>query len=65
LKHNRVTAEIDLPPRAPKHTLLRLRLPDDYKISSANMSITAPETFDLTGQQGHCSVAVKVSGKTD
>jgi hypothetical protein len=60
LKHNRVTAEIDLPPRAPAHTLLRLRLPEGEKISSANMPITAAETFDLSGQHGHCSVVVKV-----
>jgi hypothetical protein len=60
LKHNRLTAEIDLPPRAPAHTLLRLRLPDGQKISSANMPTTAPETFDLSGQRGHCSIVVKV-----
>ena len=52
LKHNRVTAEIDLPPRAPKHTLLRLRLPEGQKISSANMPIAAAETLDLSGQEG-------------
>jgi hypothetical protein len=58
LKHKRVTAEIDLPLRAPAHTLLRLRLPEGQKISSANMSITASETLDLSGQKGHCSVVV-------
>ena len=48
LKHNRVTAEIDLPPRAPKRTLLRLRLPSGMKIASANMPTAGPETLDLT-----------------
>jgi hypothetical protein len=60
LKHNRVTAEIDLPARVPAHTLLRLRLPDGHKTSSANMPIMAPETFDLSGQHGHCGVVVNV-----
>ncbi len=59
LKHKRVTAEIDLPPRAPKHTLLRLRLPEGQKIP-ANSSTAGPETFDLTGQTGHCSVKVEL-----
>src|SRR5262249_4721850 len=60
LKHNRVSAEIDLPPRAPAHTLLRLRLPEGKGIANANFAIIGPETFDLTGQHGHCSVAVEV-----
>jgi hypothetical protein len=60
LKHNRVSAEVDLPPRAPAHTLLRLRLPQGQKISSANMPTIAPETFDLSGQRGRCSIVVKV-----
>jgi hypothetical protein len=60
LKHNRVTAEIDMPPHAPAHTLLRLRLPDGHKCLSANISITTPETFDLSGQRGRCSVVVKI-----
>jgi hypothetical protein len=59
LKHKRVTAEIDLPPRAPKHTMLRLRLPEGQKIS-ADSSTAGPETFDLTGQTGHCSVKVEL-----
>jgi hypothetical protein len=60
LKHNRVTAEIDLPPRAPAHALLRLRLPQNKQIASANFPNAGPETFDLSGKTGHCSVTVTV-----
>ncbi len=60
LKHNRVTAEIDLPSRSPAHILLRLRLPKGQEIVLANMPTAGPETFDLSGQKGHCSVTVKV-----
>jgi hypothetical protein len=65
LKHNRVTAEVDLPPRAPKHTLLRLRLPEGRKISSANLPIAAADTLDISGKKGHSSVVVTVSGRMD
>jgi hypothetical protein len=65
LKHNRVTAEIDLPLRAPKHTLLRLRLPEGQKISSANLPIAAADTLDFSGKKGHSSVVVTVSDKMD
>jgi hypothetical protein len=60
LKHNRVTAEIDLPPHAPAHTLLRLRLPQGKQIASADFPNAGPETLDLSGQTGHCSVVVKI-----
>src|SRR4051812_1210063 len=50
LKHNRVTAEIDLPPRAPRNTLLRLRLPQRRQIAAANFPLDARETLDLSGQ---------------
>jgi hypothetical protein len=60
LKHNRVTAEIDLPSHAPKHTLLRLRLPPDKQIASATFPTAGPETLDLTGQTGKYSVIVNV-----
>jgi hypothetical protein len=56
LKHNRVTAEIDLPKRAPVHTLLRFRLPPGKQVASANFPIASPETLDLTGQKGQCRV---------
>jgi hypothetical protein len=60
LEQNRVTAEIDLPPRAPAKTLLRLRLPVGLKVKSPNMPMAGPETLDLSGQHGHCSVVVDV-----
>jgi hypothetical protein len=60
VKDGSVTAEIDLPPRPAAHTLLRLRLPDNVKILSANVPITAPDTLDLSGQSGHFSVEAQV-----
>jgi hypothetical protein len=60
LKHHRVTAEIDLPPRAPANTLLRLRLPEGKRIVSTNFPIAEPEMLDLTGQMGHCNVVAEV-----
>ena len=60
LTNNRVTAEIDLPPRAPVRTLLRLRLPAGNQIASANMPTIGPETLDVSGQRGHCRVVVQM-----
>lgn len=60
LKDNRITAEIDLPPRIPKKVLLRFRLPEGRQIASANFPNVGPETLDLTGQIGHCRVEAKV-----
>ena len=60
LKNNRVTAELDLPARAPARTLLRLRLPAGNQIESANMPTIDPETLDVSGQRGHCRVVVQV-----
>ncbi len=60
LKHNRVTAEIDLPPRAPEHILLRLRLPPGKEIATANFRTDSPDTIDLSGQRGHCSVVARL-----
>jgi hypothetical protein len=60
LKHNRVTAEIDLPPRVPAHTLLRLRMPQNKQIASANLPIVAPDTLDFSGKKGHSSVIVTI-----
>jgi hypothetical protein len=56
LKNNRVTAEIDMPTRAPAHTFLRFRLPPGKQIASANFPIASPETLDLTDQRGKCRV---------
>ena len=60
LKHNRVTAEIDLPSRPPAKILLRLRLPGGKQIASANFPTTGPDTLDLSGQGDHCHVVVEV-----
>jgi hypothetical protein len=60
LKHNRVTADIDLPPRAPDHTFLRLRLPEDAKIESANVPISGKDVLNLTNERGHCHVVAMV-----
>ena len=60
LKHDRVTAEIDLPPRAPEHMLLRLRLPPGKEIATANFRTDSPDTIDLSGQRGHCSVVARL-----
>ena len=60
LKHNRVTAEIDLPHRAPAHTLLRFRLPEGKQIASAKFPIASGETLDITGQTGHCIVVMQI-----
>jgi hypothetical protein len=59
LAHKQVTADVELPPRAPTHTLLRLRLPGDAKIESANLPIVSPESIDLTNERGRCHVVVK------
>jgi hypothetical protein len=56
LKNKRVTAQIDLPQRAQKKVLLRLRLPEGKQIASANVPSAGPETLDLTGKTGHCRV---------
>jgi hypothetical protein len=60
LAHNRVTADVDLPARAPAHTLLRLRLPGEAKIERADEPIVANDTLDLTGQRGRCHVVATV-----
>ena len=60
LKHNRVTAEIDLPPRASAHTLIRFRLPPGKQMASANFPTAGPETLALTGQIGHCSIVIEI-----
>jgi hypothetical protein len=60
LKHNHVTADVDLPKRAPKHTLLRLRLPGDTKIEHADVPIVGKDTLDLTNEREHCHVAATI-----
>jgi hypothetical protein len=60
LKHNRVTAEIDLPPLPRAKTLLRFRLPANKRIASAKFPSVDSETLDLSGQTGHCKVVANV-----
>lgn len=60
-----VTAEIQLPPRPPKETLLRFRLPKGYKIISASaadrqVDVTS-ETMKLTGLSGSIKIKATVS----
>lgn len=60
LKHNRVTAEIDLPKRSPARTLLRLRLPGDAKIDHADVPMVDNDTLDLTSARGHCHIVATI-----
>jgi hypothetical protein len=60
LADGEVTADVQLPPRAPKRILLRLRLPAGWTIDSANVPSIGPETLDLTGQVGQCHVVARV-----
>jgi hypothetical protein len=60
-----VSSELDLPDRAPKQTLLRLRLPAGHKLLTASaagrdLKING-DTIDLSGLSGHLYLDVKVS----
>lgn len=66
LAHDRVRVELDLPPRVPRLTLLRLRLPDGFAIASASVGehslrLSDRETLDLTGRSGRCRFDVSVT----
>ena len=65
LKAGRVTADVSLPEPPPGHVLLRFRLPEGYKITSASaaghaLNVTDGETLDLSAQRGHVAVEAKV-----
>jgi hypothetical protein len=60
LKRDQVVADVDLPARAPSHTLLRLRLPGGAKIERADVPIVGQDVLDLTSQRGHCHVVADV-----
>jgi hypothetical protein len=60
ISQGRATAEVDLPPRAAARTLLRLRLPGNKEIASANFPTAGPDTIDLSGQTGHSSVVINL-----
>ena len=62
----RVTAVVDMPARqAPARALLRLRLPDGFRITSARadgrpVPMADPETLDLSGLSGRVQVEATV-----
>jgi hypothetical protein len=60
LKNHRMIAEIDLPPRTPKRSLLRFRLPPGKQIAEAQFPKIDGETLDLSGQRGHVRLDVQV-----
>jgi hypothetical protein len=64
LSKGEVTVELDLPKEAPKKTLLRLRLPEGWKIESAEAGDQQlkvdGETMDITACRGKVSVTAKV-----
>jgi hypothetical protein len=59
-KHNRVTADVELPPRAPARTLLRLRLPDGKQFASTNFRQASADVFDLSKEEGRCHLEVNL-----
>jgi hypothetical protein len=67
LKDGRVEADVTLPDRSPaKATLLRLRLPDGYKVTAAKsgeqaLKVTDGQTIDLTPLKGHVSMVAQVA----
>ena len=67
-RDGRVTAVVEMPTRAqPSKTLLRLRLPWDYRLASAKAGTrelnVRDETIDLTGITGRVTVAAGVVPK--
>jgi hypothetical protein len=57
--------EVDLPKTPPAKTLIRLRLPEGAKVTSAragdkNLPINGGDTIDLTGLTGHVLIRAKV-----
>jgi len=66
LSRGEVLADLTLPPRAPKQTLLRIRLPGGWKATGATLgedqlAVAADGTVDLTGRNGACRLHVQVS----
>jgi len=61
LEKGYVLAEVTAPPRSPDHFLLRARLPEGWKVVSAeiagkNLPVDAQGTVDVTGLQGKLTV---------
>ena len=66
LSSGQVIADIDLPERLPEKILLRLRLPDGWKVASAMIDghlfkISGDSTIDLSPGPGHVHVVANVS----
>jgi hypothetical protein len=65
LADGQVIADIDLPAGAAHSTILRLRLPDNFKISDASINSQplkiSADTIDLSGQHGHIHLIAHVS----
>jgi hypothetical protein len=65
LNQGDVLADVTLPPRTPKRTLLRLRLPDGYvptqaRAGSKRLAMADDGTIDLTGIRGECRIRLTV-----
>lgn len=66
LSSGQVIADINLPDHHPESTLLRLRLPDNYKITSAadgaeQLQVTGGSVIDLSKLHGPVHIIAKVS----
>ena len=68
VRYGKVTAVVEMPTRArPSRTLLRLRLPEEYRLVRAQagareLSLQS-ETIDLTGLTGRITVVAQVKGQ--
>lgn len=60
LLHKRVIADVELPPRAPKRVLLRIRLPDGRRLAATTFAGPDAETFDISPERGHFHQAFDV-----
>ena len=61
LSKGEVAVEMQLPEKPAKKTLLRLRLPDGYKVQSAEKYKVDADVIDLTGAGGRVSLVAKVA----
>jgi hypothetical protein len=60
-----ITAELSLPPRSPRKTLIRFRAPDGWKTVAASCNDrlippVGPETFDISALRGKCLIHAKL-----
>lgn len=66
LSKGSLTAEIDLPERTPRRTLLRLRLPEGWRVATVHadgqrLQMVNAETVDLSGRTGHLRVTASLA----